>query len=97
MLISTEKTLIEKSWTLKTLVDVPVNLANSGPMLAILVNNTPAQCVLDTGSTFTLVPFTFWKTLKINPNRLNTSVHFNINSASHSNKNAVLGQIILDL
>ena len=91
------KDLIEKSWTLKTKIDVPVNLANSGPMLAILVNQTPAQCVLDTGSTFTLVPFTFWKTLKINPNKLNTSVHFNINSASHSNKNAVLGQIILDL
>ena len=28
---------------------------------------------------------------------MNTSVHFNINSASHSNKDAVLGQIVLEL
>ena len=72
---------------------MPQSFKNFAPIRVGL----PAQCVLDTGSTFTLVPFTFWKTLKINPNKLNTSVHFNINSASHSNKNAVLGQIILDL
>ena len=35
--------------------------------------------------------------IKINENKLNTSVHFNINSASHSNKDAVLGQIVLEL
>ena len=28
---------------------------------------------------------------------MNTAVHFNINSASHCNKDAVLGQIVLDL
>ena len=96
-LVLLKKDLIEKSWTVKPSVDIPVNLANSGPMMSILVNNYPTTCILDTGSTFTLVPFQLWKKMKINPNKLNTSVHFNINSASHSNKNAVLGQIVLDL
>ena len=66
-------------------------------MLSILVNGFQTTCILDTGSTFTLVPFKFWKQLQINQNKLNTTVHFNINSASHCNKDAVLGQIVLDL
>ena len=35
--------------------------------------------------------------MKINPNRLNSSVVYNINSASHKNPNAVLGSIELNL
>ena len=66
-------------------------------MLSILVNGFQTTCILDTGSTFTLVPFKFWKQLQINQNKLNTAVHFNINSASRCNKDAVLGQIVLDL
>ena len=65
--------------------------------MSILVNGFQTTCILDTGSTFTLVPIQFWKQLKINQNKLNTSVHFNINSASHCNKDAVLGQIVLEL
>ena len=89
--------LIEKAWLSKPSLDVLVNLANSGPMLNIRVHNLLTTCVLDTGSTYTLVPFNIWQKFKINANQLNTSVQFNINSASHSNKDAVLGQIKLDL
>ena len=38
-----------------------------------------------------------WKKLNINPNKLNTSVLYNFNSASHRNANAVLGSIELNL
>ena len=62
-------------------------------MLAILVNETPVSCLLDTGSTVTLIPFTLWQQLKINPNKLDSSIVYNINSASHKNPNAVLGFI----
>ena len=78
--------LIEKAWLSKPSLDVLVNLANSGPMLNICVHNLLTTCVLDTGSTYTLVPFHIWQKFKINSNQLNTSVQFNINSASHQNK-----------
>ena len=91
------RNLIDKSWTLKPSVDTSANLANSGPMMSILVNGFQTTCILDTGPSFTLVPFQFWKQLQINQNKLNTAVHFNINSASHCNKDAVLGQIVLEL
>ena len=91
------KGLILKSWIEKPAMEVPVNLADKGPMLSILVNDQPTSCILDTGSTFTLIPFPLWKKLNINPNKLNTSVLYNINSASHRNANAVLGSIELVL
>ena len=78
-------------------MDISVHLADKGPMLSILVNNHPTPCILDTGSTYTLIPFKLWKKLNLNQNQLDTSVLFNINSASHRNHNAVLGQIVLDL
>ena len=91
------KDFIRQSWTQKTVMEVSVNLTGKGPMLAILVNGTPTSCILDTGSTFTLIPFVLWQKLKINPNKLNSSVVYNINSASHKNPNAVLGSIELNL
>ena len=78
-------------------MELPVNLTAKVPMLAILVNDTPASCILDTGSTFTLIPFSLWQKMKINPNKLNSSVVYNINSAPHKNPNAVLGSIELNL
>ena len=62
-----------------------------------MINDTPATCILDTGSTFTLIPFNLWKQMKIRPNNLNSSVVYNINSASHKNLNTVLGSIELIL
>ena len=81
----------------KLVEEVHVRLTGKGPMLAILVNETPVSCILDTGSTFTLTPFTLWKQLKINPNKLDSSTVYNINSASHKNPYAVLGCINLDV
>ena len=86
---------VDIQWTYKYTVDFNVHLANSGPLLSFYLNGHLTEGVLDTGSTFTLVPYKFWKTLKINQSMLNTSTNFNINSASHCNKDAVLGQIVL--
>ena len=57
------KDLIPQSWTQKPVMEVPVNLTGKGPMLAILVNDQPTSCILDTGSPFTLIPFPLWKKL----------------------------------
>ena len=51
------KGLIDASWTKKPALDILVQLADKGPMLSILINNQPTSCILDTGSTFTLIPF----------------------------------------
>ena len=85
------KVLIDERWTKKPEVDIPVHLADSGPMLSILINGQATSCILDTGSTFTLIPYKLWKKRNINDNKLDTSVTYNINSASHKNHNAVLG------
>merc|ERR1712074_271519 len=55
------------------------------------------NAILDTGSTYSLVPFSIWLKLKINTNQLDQSVQFNINSASHSNPDAVLGRLYLTI
>ena len=91
------KNLIPHSWLQKPVLDTPVNFTGKGPMLAILVNGTPTSCILDTGSTFTLIPFVLWQKLKINPNKLNFFVVYDINSASHKNPKGVLGSIELNL
>ena len=91
------KGLIEESWTKKPAVDISVHLADKGPMLSILGNNHHTSCILDSGCTYTMIPFKLWKKLNLNQNQLDTSVLFNINSASRRNHNAVLGQIVLDL
>ena len=41
------------------------------------------------------VPHKIWKLLKLNPSLLDSSGTFNINSASHKVKDAVLGRIPL--
>merc|ERR1712074_24749 len=55
------------------------------------------NAILDTGSTYSLVPFSIWQKLKIHKNQLDQSVQFNINSASHSNPDAVLGRLYLNI
>ena len=84
-------------WLGKSVKEVHVRSTDKGPMLAILVNETPVSCILDTGSTFTLIPFTLWQQLKINPNKLDSSIVYSVNSPSHKNPNAVLGSINLNL
>ena len=52
-----KKDLIPTSWLCKPSVEVPVNLTGKGPMLAIHINGVQASAILDTGSTFPLIPF----------------------------------------
>ena len=77
-------------------IQVSVNLTGNSPMLTVYVNGTQAPCILDTGSTFTLIPYVLWKKLNINQNKLNSSIIYNINSASHKNPIAVLGSFELN-
>ena len=60
-----------------------------------MILSVTVSTILDTGSTFTLIPHTIWKKLKLNPNLLDTSTTYNIKSASHTNFNAVLGSLTL--
>ena len=82
--------LIPKDWLRKPIMEIPVNFSNQGPMISVLINNKLATCILDSGSTFTLIPFKLFQQMNIRPNNLNSSVIYNINSASHHNLNAVL-------
>ena len=87
--------LIDKDWIEKPQVDVNVARAGSGPMIHVKVNDIKSTAILDTGSTFTLIPHAVWLMLNLNSNVLDQSVKFNINSASHRNDNAVLGTVKL--
>ena len=78
-------------------MEIPVNFSNQGPMISVLINNKLATCILNSGLTFTLIPFKLFQQMNIRPNNLNTSVIYNINSASHRNSNAVLESITLDI
>ena len=92
-----KKDLIPTSWLCKPSVEVSVNLTGKGPMLAIHINGVQASAILDTGSTFTLLPFPLWQKLNLNSNLLDQTVIYNTNSASHKNPNAGLGSLNLTL
>ena len=66
-------------------------------MINATINDQNICCILDTGSTFTLIPHKIWKLLKLNPTMLDSSVVYNINSASHKVTDAVLGRISLPI
>ena len=72
--------LIKDEWLSKPFVDVLVNFANEAPVLKICLNSYPSTAIIDTGSTYSLVPYGIWQSLKMNKNRLDTSVQYNINS-----------------
>ena len=91
------RNLIDHNWLNKPSIDVIINYANKAPILQICLNNCNTSAILDTGSTFSLIPYSIWQKLNINKNQLDQSVQFNINSASHSNPDAVLGRIYLNI
>ena len=66
--------LIKDEWLSKPYVDVLVNFANEAPVLKICLNNHTTNAIVDTGSTYSLVPHCIWQSLKMNKNRLDTSV-----------------------
>jgi hypothetical protein len=87
--------IVCKHWLLKPVEEIEANSLDPGLMIRAMIEEYPTSCVLDTGSTFTLVPYQVWKNLNINQSCLNSKVQFNINSASHKVKDAVLGQLNL--
>ena len=91
------RNLVEHAWLCKPDITVDVNYANKAPILNVSLNKCSTNAILDTGSTYSLVPYTVWQTLGLNKNQLDQSVRFNINSASHNNPDAVLGQITLTI
>jgi hypothetical protein len=91
------RNLIDLNWLNKPSIDVIINYANKAPILQICLNTCNTSAILDTGSTFSLIPYSIWQKLNINKNQLDQSVQFNINSASHSNPDAVLGRIHLNI
>ena len=87
--------LIDPNWLLKPIEDFSAQSVDLGLMISATINNQKVCCILDRGSTYTLVPHQVWKPLKLNPSLLDSSVTFNINSASHKVIDAVLGRINL--
>ena len=78
---------IPKDWMQKPQVNAECKLAGSGLMINLNVNKIKATAILDTGSTFSLIPHAVWLQLNLNPNKLDQTVKYNINSASHKNEN----------
>ena len=87
--------LIDPSWLNKPVHTLIANSVDLGLMISAYINGKTVCCILDTGSTYSLIPHKIWKTLKVNPNLLDSSITYNINSASHKVTDAVLGRISL--
>ena len=82
----------------KPVLRINANLVNhSGPVIDCKINNMQTQACIDSGSTFTIQPYAFFKTLNISESRLNKSISYTIDSASHHNENAVFGSILLNV
>jgi hypothetical protein len=96
MLLKT-KELIEEDWLMKPISNLDAHSVDLGLMINATINGQTICCILDTGSTFTLIPHKIWKLLKLNPTMLDSSVVYNINSASHKVTDAVLGRISLPI
>ena len=73
--------LVPVHWTVKPVEEIEAKSSDPGLMIKVTLNEYSTSCVLDTGATFTLIPYQVWKNLKINASCLNTKVTFNINSA----------------
>ena len=82
---------------MKPRVKIFCKFANSGPTIDVQCFNISMQWLLDTGSSYSLIPHSVWKELGINDNKLNCSTTYSINSVSHSNEDAVIGSIVLEL
>ena len=58
------RNLVEHAWLCKPDITVDVNYANKAPILNVSLNKCSTNvAILDTGSTYFLVPYTVWQTL----------------------------------
>ena len=80
----------------KPIEEIEAKSVDPGLIIRATIATHSTSCILDTGSTFCLLPHHVWENLKLNKNLLNTKVQYNISSASHKVNNAVAGQIILN-
>ena len=85
--------IIDPIWLEKTVRTIEANNVDLGLMINASINSRTVCCILDTGSTFTLIPFKIFKLLNLNPTLLDSSVTYNINSVSHRVSDAVLGKM----
>ena len=82
----------------KPQIDVSVKAVNmQGPRIQANINQVSFSCLLDSGSTFSIMPYHLFKQLNISEFQLNCKTKYNINSASHRNEDAVLGTYIFNL
>ena len=77
--------------------NISVYLSNSGPKIVASINGKNFNSLLDSGSSFTLLPYAYWKELGINDEKLDKSQKYNISSATHVCQDSVLGRIWLTL
>ena len=77
--------------------NISVYLSNSGPRIVANINGQDFNALLDSGSSFTLLPYEFWTKLGINEEKLDKSQKYNISSATHVCHDSVLGRVWLNL
>jgi hypothetical protein len=53
--------IVCKHWLLKPVEEIEANSLDPGLMIKAMIDEYPTSCVLDTGSTFTLIPYQVWK------------------------------------
>ena len=97
LLILLRHNVLTEEIFMKPRVNVFCKFANSGPTVDIQCANKTMPWLLDTGSSYSLIPHSAWKELGINDNKLNCSTTYSINSVSHANEDAVIGSIVLEL
>ena len=90
--------IVPSEWMHKPQIDVSVKAVNmQGPRIQANINQVSFSCLLDSGSTFSIMPYHLFKQLNISEFQLNRTTKYNINSASHRNEDAVLGTYIFNL
>ena len=75
--------------------EISVYLSNSGPRVVTSINGINFNSLLDSGSSFTLLPYQYWKQLNIDDAKLDKSQKYDISSATHVCQDSVLGRIWL--
>ena len=78
-------------------VNIFVNLSNKSPTLNININGQSLPAILDSGSGYTLIPNQYWEKLGIAASQLDTTVRYNISSATHRTRDSVKGRMILNV
>ena len=63
--------------------NISVYLSNSGPKIVTNIDGKNFDSLLDSGSSFTLLPYEYWNELGISDEKLEKTQKYNISSATH--------------